>query len=319
MKTTKINFICPLCKSNLHLKENSYLCSNDECPHSCKEEAFHIINSKPIFYSNHLDSVMIEKKTSPYVTRGKSFFQPMQKLKTDKTRNFLYGNLLKTKKNLELFVTNLNKLSPNPKVLIIGSGTRGNGTSFLYETKNLEIYGQDIYGSENVDFISDAHYLPLASEQFDGILIQAVLEHVVEPTKVVSEIYRLLKDNGVIYAETPFMQQVHEGAYDFNRYSVLGHRYLFKKFEMLKMGGLGGSEVVLTWAVKYFIWSVFRIRILAKLIGFIFSILLRPFSFLISKSSMHDSSSGTFFLGIKKKGFALSQMELIKLYKGNIS
>ena len=37
--------------------------------------------------------------------------------------------------------------------------------------------------------------------------------------------------SGIVYAETPFMQQVHEGAYDFTRYTVLGHRYLFKKFK----------------------------------------------------------------------------------------
>ena len=63
----------------------------------------------------------------------------------------------------------------------------------------------------------------------------------VEPEKVVAEIYRVLKENGIVYAETPFMQQVHEGAYDFTRYTVLGHRYLFRQFHALSIGGNKGS------------------------------------------------------------------------------
>tara|TARA_B100000886_G_scaffold234174_1_gene163726 strand:+ start:414 stop:1151 length:738 start_codon:yes stop_codon:yes gene_type:complete len=244
---------------------------------------------------------------------------PLQRLKTESSRNFLYGNASVTKKNIQLLISFLKELSPNPKLLIIGSGTKGNASGLLYKSKEIEIDGTDIYISDYVDFVSDAHFLPIQNEFYDGVLIQAVLEHVVDPPKVVSEIKRVLKDNGVVYAETPFMQQVHEGAYDFNRYSPLGHRYLFKKFEMIRLGGLGGPEIVLAWSIRYFVWSIVRSRLIGKLFGLIFSVLLRPFSFLISKQSLFDSPSGSFFLGRKKDNFVVSHKELIKLYKGNIS
>ena len=102
--------------------------------------------------------------------------------------------------------------------------------------------------------------MPLQSNSFDGVWIQAVLEHVVEPSKVVSEIYRVLKTHGIVYAETPFMQQVHEGAYDFTRYTVLGHRYLFKDFEMIGIGGNKGPELVLAWAFRYFVWALTEVE-----------------------------------------------------------
>ena len=127
---------------------------------------------------------------------------------------------------------------------MIGSGEKGSGTEELWNNKEIEIHGIDIYGSESVDVICDAHYLPLKDGYYDGVWIQAVLEHVLEPTLVVSEIHRVLRVNGLVYAETPFMQQVHEGAYDFTRFTVLGHRYLFRKFESVRLGGNKGPELV---------------------------------------------------------------------------
>ena len=78
-------------------------------------------------------------------------------------------------------------------------------------------------------------------------------------------IFRVLKRDGVVYAETPFMQQVHEGAHDFTRFTVTGHRYLFKKFSQITIGGLGGTEIVLAWSIKYFFWSILRNRKLSSL------------------------------------------------------
>ena len=159
--------------------------------------------------------------------------------------------------------------------------------------------------------------MPFKENSFDGVWIQAVLEHVIEPSKVVSEIYRVLNKKGIVYAETPFMQQVHEGAYDFTRFTVLGHRYLFKDFEMIEIGGNKGPEFVLAWAVRYFFWALIRNKFLARIIGIGFGILMRPFAPLMSKKSMYVASSGVFFLGRKAESIkSISHKDLIKLYKG---
>lgn len=100
-------------------------------------------------------------------------------------------------------------------MLVIESGEKGSGTSELFDCDDINLTGIDIYISESVDLVCDGHYLPFVSSNFDGVWIQAVLEHVVEPSIVVAEIHRVLKDEGLVYAETPFMQQVHEGGYDY--------------------------------------------------------------------------------------------------------
>lgn len=114
------------------------------------------------------------------------------------------------------------------------------------------------------------------------------------------------------------MQQVHEGAYDFTRFTVLGHRYLFKKFEAISIGGNKGANVVLAWSIKYFIWSALRSRFIAKVVGVLVTMLLRPFGLMISMKSLFDSSSGVFFMGRKVPDHNLSHKDLVRLYAGNI-
>ena len=86
-------------------------------------------------------------------------------------------------------------------MLVIGAGEKGSGTEKLFSTENISTVGTDIYSSKTVNVIADAHYLPFKNEEFDGVWIQAVLEHVVDPNLVVSEIHRVLKPDGIVYAE----------------------------------------------------------------------------------------------------------------------
>ena len=39
------------------------------------------------------------------------------------------------------------------------------------------------------------------------------------------------------------MQQVHERAYDFSRFTQSGHRWLFKRFSEINAGPIGGAGV----------------------------------------------------------------------------
>ena len=108
----------------------------------------------------------------------------------------------------------IDRLHPGAKVLVVGGGSIGNGMDDLYSGR-FDLIGTDVYPSPNIALICDGHKLPFLSGTFDAVVIQAVLEHVVEPDRVTTEIHRVLKAGGLVFAETPFMQQVHERAYDF--------------------------------------------------------------------------------------------------------
>ena len=149
-----------------------------------------------------------------------------------------------------------------------------------------------------MDFIVDAHYLTFKNAIFDGVSIQAVLDHVVDPSLVVTEIHRVLRPDGIVYSETPFIQQVHEGAHDFQRNTALGYRYLFSIFDVMKIGGNGGwAGLVLAWSLRYFFWTIFRNKSIAILLSASLYPILKFFNRFTAERAMFDSSSGVYFLG----------------------
>src|SRR5439155_5186428 len=105
-----------------------------------------------------------------------------------------------------------------PVVVVVGGGTAGSGAQLLYDAPDVRLISFDIYHSATTQFIADAHAIPLQDGIADGVWVQAVLEHVLDPAQVVAEIHRVLRPNGYVCSEIPFMQQVHEGRYDFTRF-----------------------------------------------------------------------------------------------------
>lgn len=201
-----------------------------------------------------------------------------------------------------------------PLVLVVGGGSVGQGMQDLYDHPRLRLAAFDIYHSPAAQFIADAHAIPLQGGAVDAVVIQAVLEHVLQPDQVVAEIWRVLRPGGLVYAETPFLQHVHEGAYDFTRYTESGHRYLFRRFALIASGTSGGAGTQLLWSIDYFARGLFRSRRAGKLFKLAF-VWLRLFDRLIPESYASDAASGTYFLGRKADG-AISPGEIVAFYRG---
>jgi len=311
MKMT-LPFTCP-CESKSRLKsiDGGYICTKEGCEHALEDNRFPIVNGIPVLVSEtKCDTVCEAGSTQTYISRPLRDYSFIRKL--------VVGEGTTTKDNCKVFIEELFRINEYPKVLVIGSGEKGSGTEMLWNNNSIEVHGIDVYGTDSTHAICDAHYLPFEGESYDGVWIQAVLEHVVQPTMVVDEIFRVLKLSGIVYAETPFMQQVHEGAYDFTRFTVLGHRYLFNRFEAIRFGGNKGPELVFAWSIRYLVWSITRSRALGRIVGLAIGLLMRPLEYLVSNESMHDASSGVFFLGRKLANHTLTHKELIKLYRGQM-
>ena len=219
-----------------------------------------------------------------------------------------------TRANIGEFMRRVLARSPAPRVLVVGGGTVGQGMAELYEHPSLKLVSFDLYRSAKSQFVADAHAIPLADECVDGVVIQAVLEHVLEPERVVAEIWRVLKADGLVYAETPFLQQVHEGAYDFTRYTESGHRYLFKRFGLISSGTCGGIGTQLTWSIDYFVRGVFRSRLAGKAAKLAFA-WLRLFDRIIPADHASDAASGVYFLGCKSS-LEISPRAAVDFYRG---
>tara|TARA_R110002072_G_scaffold168861_7_gene322536 strand:+ start:142 stop:1053 length:912 start_codon:yes stop_codon:yes gene_type:complete len=136
------------------------------------------------------------------------------------------------------------------RALVVGGATVGHGSGPLVTDPDIEVISFDVYPSEATTFVGDAHQIPLADSSVSAVWIQAVLEHVYRPEVVVAEIARVLEPGGLVYAETPFLQPVHEGAYDYTRFNMSGHRLLFARFDELEAGPLGGPAAVLNLGIR---------------------------------------------------------------------
>jgi SAM-dependent methyltransferase len=190
----------------------------------------------------------------------------------------------------------------------------GNGVEALYADRRLRVVGFDIYCSPLTQFIADAHQIPLASGSVDAVLIQAVLEHVLDPGQVVNEIHRVLRSGGLVYAETPFLQQVHAGPYDFTRYTSSGHRYLFRAFEEISAGPVAGPGTQLLWSVDHIVRGLLRSELAGKLTrGFLFW--LRYLDRLVPTDFAMDNASGYYFLG-RRADRELMPHEIVDYYRG---
>jgi hypothetical protein len=284
---------CPRCHARLALVDGAYACA------TCGP--FMSIAGQPVlvdFDNSILDRASFE------VREGASPIPRSQ-------RPPLLKRVLKgTNKAAEKAVREVSKrLGPGGSVLVVGGAVAGSGAGRLYDS-GLDVVGTDIYPTALTKVVADAHELPFRNESFDAVWIQAVLEHVLNPDVVVAEIHRVLKPDGLVFADTPFMQAVHEAAYDFTRFTKSGHRWLFRRFDEIESGGTGGAGTSLIWSLKYFL----RATTGSSAIGIAGANLLFWLRFFDRNGRKHyDAGTGFYFFG-RKSARVLSPREMVGYY-----
>jgi SAM-dependent methyltransferase len=229
------------------------------------------------------------------------------------------GENFKAKANYAHLLRLLEPRGSQPSVLIVGGRTGGRGIDVILESPSLDLVESDVAFGPRTALISDAHDIPFADETFDAVIAQAVLEHVADPYRCAEEIHRVLKPKGLVYSEIPFIQQVHGGRFDFTRFTHLGHRRLFRRFEEIASGSVGGPGMALAWSYQYFLLSFARSRWLRlALVGLarLTSFALKYFDHvLIDSPGGLDAAFGTFFLG-RKSVETLTDRQIVALYQG---
>jgi SAM-dependent methyltransferase len=288
----KLGVRCPRCSSSLRDLRIRPSCSNSACEYS--KTGFPVIDTQPVlidFASSIFDRGMYRGDTGSVLQRdvtGRSVGSRLHR--------FGFGKNPIAASNCAKFIDLLKQTSEQPVVLVIGGGSIGSGADALYSDESIELVGTDVYASPYTALVADAHKLPFEDGAFDGVWVQAVLEHVLEPATAVAEIHRVLRRDGLVYAETPFMQQVHERAYDFSRFTQSGHRWLFKKFSEISAGPIGGPGVALVWSIRYFCRALGAGDKLSRLISLPFFWIRFLDAFSRGRAAA-DAASGFFFLG----------------------
>lgn len=300
---------CPRCRSPLDFTRNRILCSERQCFYS--QDGFPRAAGQPVLidfersifdrntYSDNRGSVMRRDDSG----RGLAV----------RLRRLLTGTNPVTPSKSREMIARLTAERQTPTVLVIGGGAIGVGTDALYADPDIRIIGTDVYASPNTRVVADGHFLPFCDETFDGVWVQAVLEHVLDPPAVVAEIHRVLKPGGLVYADTPFIQQVHEQAYDFTRFTLSGHRWLFRRFEEIDAGAVGGAGKALVWSIRYVALSLGLSTRMATLAAMPF-FWVRFIDRFAKPGPKTDAASGVYFFG-RRSDQTLNAKDMPRYYR----
>ncbi|MFH1744857.1 MAG: class I SAM-dependent methyltransferase [bacterium] len=108
---------------------------------------------------------------------------------------------------------------------------------FIKAKEYIGIDVEDREGIKNVIITDINNGIPLDNNYADFVLITEVLEHIKEPQKVLSEIYRISKPGGKIIMTVPYAWPIHEAPNDYFRYTEFALRYLLENcgFDKIKI------------------------------------------------------------------------------------
>jgi SAM-dependent methyltransferase len=178
----------------------------------------------------------------------------------------------------------------------------------------------DVVAGDGVDMVCDGQDLPLLDDSVDFVLVTTVLEHVLDPKRVVDEIERVLRPGGVVVATTPFMTQVHMGAHDFHRFTDLGHRWLFRDFEEVERGNCSGSGSALLWSIEFFFRSLcpsYRTALFASGLVRLLFFWVKYLDVLTRRlPGTYDAACIYFFVGLNRKHPVIGPAALLREYRG---
>ena len=178
----------------------------------------------------------------------------------------------------------------------------GSGNSKISD----DIYNVDIFAYDNVDVVCDISNLPFKDNSIDIILNIAVLEHVPIPKKVIDEIYRVLKPDGIVYTAFPFIQGFHASPYDFTRVTEEGIKVLHDGFEQIEVKPFSGPTSGMLWIFQEWVAILFSFgsKKLHMIIYLLMLVLTFPIKFLdyflIHHPMAKNIASGFIYIGKKK-------------------
>jgi len=299
---------CPACSSAVIVGETEIACSNSSC-----SRRYPIVEGIPILLDEQKSLFSIED-----VAGKKAFLPPPGGLRERILQALpTVSKNINASRNYRRFASLLGSSNPPPKVLVIGGATEGAGMHSL-PLRAFTLIETDIYLGPQTSIACDGHDIPFRDNTFDGCIIQAVLQHVVDPFRCIAEVHRVLKPGGLVYAETAFMQQVHGEAFDFIRFSHRGQRRLFRYFEEVDSGATCGPAMALAWSYQYFLLSWARSRAMrgcALVFARLTSFWLKYLDIvLINRRSSLYAASAFYFLG-RKTAQPLSDKDLVFTYR----
>ncbi len=177
------------------------------------------------------------------------------------------------KSNHAFFEHALRSINPTAVVVDLGVGD-AQFTDLLSRFRT--VIGIDFSPYRDAHVVCDiTKQLPLQGACCDVVFASNVFEHIPYPLDVLRECIRILKPGGTIVGTTPFLLDVHQAPYDFNRYTnfMLDRLLTDAGFQDISVTGLGTPYDALRNMQLHYFYKVLKAnqrnrlsRYLAKLL-----------------------------------------------------
>ena len=104
----------------------------------------------------------------------------------------------------------------------------------------------------HTDVVGDAHQMPFRDGVFDRVFALNVFEHLKDPKRAATEIFRVLKPGGSVAIHTAFLQSLHEEPHHYYNATEWGVREWFSPFEIeaINVTGNFGPGVMLAFLMS---------------------------------------------------------------------
>ena len=107
---------------------------------------------------------------------------------------------------------------------------------------NVDYVGCDFRAGPGVDRLLDLHQIDLPSHTAGTLISMDTLEHVEYPRRAMSEVHRILKDDGIVMISSVMNFPIHAYPNDYWRFTPEGFRSLLQDFEHSFVGSCGVQE-----------------------------------------------------------------------------
>ena len=298
----KYLLVCPRCQGPLEdrlIEGNPFLqCSNVDC-----SKQYPIYNQVPILIDDErsifsIQGILSDQNT--FFSGSDEKERSVKKYIRQRVLPSLGGDLISDKllrglvKALEHF--------EKPIILVVGKGSDDNYLRPLWAVPNSRLLTSDVVSGFGSDIVCDSHALPLGRASVDCLVITHVLEHVLDPALAVDEVWRVLKPGGYVYSVIPFVFPLHAPLHDFQRFTNLGHRLLFKDFALVDLQVQMGTGSALAYMAQAFILQYILNRYLRWVLAGCARLLffwLKYFDWMAKEELRKAACGSTVFVGRK--------------------
>jgi uncharacterized protein YbaR (Trm112 family) len=243
--TARVICRCPACHSSLAWSDDSVKCEG------CGS-LYPVRNQIPVLVASASASRAPEPERPWY--RGAQGLLPRLRRLAEPHEKFFWPTLTykprRARDEVRQFIASC---PPQALIVNVGSGATDYGANVI----NMDI---DVF--PNVDVVGVAERLPFADGCCEGAILMAVLEHVEDADRSLSEVRRILAPGGRLHVDVPFLQGYHPGPVDYRRYTEQGLRAELERYGfVIEASGVAvGPASAMAWVTAEFLAMLFSGR-----------------------------------------------------------